>query len=127
MANPPPPPPPTSDKLSSVKTYILIAFIFSLIVEIAWIIAAIWYIIVATVLGVFAIVLLVPGIIFLVLFAIGFMCFLRIWRMYNAVNAGDVVTLKATSDMMWAVLTLIFNGVIPGIMLIIADGPIKQL
>jgi len=127
MANPPPPPPPAADKLASVKTYILIAFIFSLLVEVVWVIAALWYIFVATVFGIFAIFLLVPGIVFLVLFAIGFMCFLRIWKMYKAVNAGDVATLKATSDMMWAVLTLIFNGVIPGIMLIIADGPIKQL
>ena len=47
--------------------------------------------------------------------------------MYKAVNAGDIATLKATSNMMWAILALIFNGVIPGIMLIISDGPIKQL
>jgi hypothetical protein len=47
--------------------------------------------------------------------------------MYKAVNAGDIATLKATSNMLWAIIALIFAGVIPGIMLIIADGPIKQL
>jgi hypothetical protein len=47
--------------------------------------------------------------------------------MYNAVNAGDIATLKANSDMVWAIIALIFAGVIPGIMLIIADDPIKQL
>ncbi len=122
-------PQPVTDqnKLSSVKTYILIAFIFSLIFEIVWILAALWYIFIATAFGVFAIFLLVPGIAFLVFFAIGTLCFLRVWKMYKAVNAGDIATLKANSDILWAIIALIFDGVIVGIMLIVADGPIKQL
>jgi hypothetical protein len=47
--------------------------------------------------------------------------------MYKAANAGDIATLKETSNMMWAIIALIFAGVIPGIMLIIAYNPIKQL
>ena len=135
MANPTTPQ-PTMDqsKLSTVKTYMLIAFIFSLIFIIVWIGVALWDIFLFATfsaafyyVGFFAGIFIVEGIVFLILFAISLMCFLRIWKMYKAVNAGDVATLKATSNMLWAILALIFNGVIPGIMLLIADGPIKQL
>jgi len=55
------------------------------------------------------------------------MVFMRVSKMRKAANEGDIATLKATSNMMWAIIALIFSGVIPGIMLIISDGPIKQL
>ena len=64
---------------------------------------------------------------FLVFLIPAFLVFLRVWKMHKAVNAGDIEALKATSNMMWAIITLIFAGVILGIMLIIFDGPIKQL
>ena len=132
MSNPPPPPPPpmaAPDRLSTIKTYILIAFIFSIIFMIVWIGEALSTLVAfaflsAVGLGVFVV---LPVILYLVLFVLSIMCFLRIWKMYKAVNAGDIPTLKATSNMLWAIIALIFNGVIPGIMLIIADGPIKQL
>jgi putative membrane protein len=141
----PPPPPPTGmadSRLSSIKTYILIALIFSIISTIAWLAVGITYILgylaaAATLASLgaygydvgagFAIVGLITGIIFLVLMVISIMVFLRVWKMYKAVNAGDIATLKAKSSMMWAIIALIFAGVIPGIMLIISDGPIKQL
>ena len=115
---PPPPPPPTAptDRLSTIRTYILIAFIFNIIALIGWIFAAVAFI--------FTIIFAIP---FLVLFVFAILVFLRVYRMYNAVNAGDIATLKANSDMLWAIIALIFAGVIPGIMLIIADGPIKEL
>jgi putative membrane protein len=118
-SNPPPPPPPpvtSTNGLSTIKTYILIAFIFNIIALIAWIVAAVAFL--------FTIIFAIP---FLVLFVIAILVFLRVYRMYNAVNSGDIATLKANSDMLWAVIALIFAGVIPGIMLIIADAPIKQL
>jgi putative membrane protein len=126
---PPPPPPSATDKLSSIKTYMLIAFIFSILFMIVWIGAAASTLITFAAfsfigLGIFV---LLPAIIYLVLFAISIIVFFRIYKMYKAVNAGDVATLKATSNMLWAIIALIFAGVIPGIMLIIADGPIKQL
>jgi putative membrane protein len=135
MANPIPPPPPTDmNKLSSIKTYMLIAFIFSIIATLAFLIyafveiaafatfSAVFYAV-----GFFAGIFLVYAVVLFVFTAFSVLCFLRIWKMYKAVNAGDIATLKATSNIMWAVLALIFNGVIPGIMLIISDGPIKQL
>ena len=71
--------------------------------------------------------MLLPAIIYMVLFAFSIIVFLRVYKMYKAANAGDIATLKETSNMMWAIIALIFAGVIPGIMLIISDGPIKQL
>jgi putative membrane protein len=129
MTNPPPPPPTDASKLSTIKTYILIAFIFAIIFMIVWILLALstisTFLLFASVgLGGFV---LVPAIIYLVLFVFSILVFLRIWKMYKAVNAGDIATLKATSNMLWAILALIFAGVIPGIMLIISDGPIKEL
>jgi len=125
----PPPPPPTADRLGSIRTYILIAFIFAILFMIVWIVGALWTIFAfaaAAAFG-FAIFVIAPAIVYLVLFAVSVIVFLRIWKMYKAVNDGDIATLKATSNIIWAIIALIFAGVIPGIMLIIADGPIKQL
>ena len=132
----PPPPPPTADRLSTIRTYILIAFIFSIIFMIAWLLAAVSEIITFATfsaltfgygVGFFSGIFLVYGIVLLVFMVISILVFLRVWKMYKAVNAGDIATLKATSNMLWAIIALIFAGVIPGIMLIISDGPIKQL
>jgi putative membrane protein len=128
--NSPPPPPPSMDtKLSSIKTYMLIAFIFSLLFMIVWIGAALWTIFVFAVAATFGfgIFVILPAIVYFVLFAVSVIVFLRIWKMYKAANAGDIATLKATSNILWAIIALIFAGVIPGIMLIISDGPIHQL
>ncbi len=128
--NPPPPPPQTANtNLATIKTYMLIAFIFSIIFVIVWIGAAL------SVFATFAFFqssdlvssFILPAIVYLVLFAFSIIVFLRIYKMYKAANAGDIATLKATSNILWAIIALIFAGVIPGIMLIISDGPIKQL
>ena len=140
MSNYPPPPPPqqSNTNLATIKTYILIAWIFSILLMIVWMLGA-----VSSIISYLAICsfsrspfgswLLAGGIFIYRHYFTGFrgicisMVFLRIWKMYKAVNAGDIATLKATSNMMWAIIALIFAGVIPGIMLIISDGPIKQL
>jgi hypothetical protein len=135
--NTPPPPPPTAGTpLATIKTYILIAWIFSIIAMIAFALGAVSYIITFATfsaftfgygVGFFSGIFLVYAVVFLVFAVLSFMVFMRVWKMYKAVNAGDIATLKATSNMMWAIIALICAGVIPGIMLIISDGPIKQL
>ncbi len=135
---PPPPPPPSTDRLSSIKTYILIAWIFSIIIMVVWLLSAVSLIIgyatTAAAFGIYGqyytgvlIFGLIEGIVFLVFLIPAFLVFMRVWKMYKAVNAGDIATLKANSSMLWAIIALIFAGVIPGIMLILSDGPIKQL
>ena len=136
MSNYTPPPPPTDTRLASIRTYILIAWIFSIISMIAFVLGAVSYIITFATfsaltfgygIGFFSGIFIVYAVVFLVFAVFSFMVFMRVWKMYKAVNAGDIATLKATSNMMWAIIALIFAGVIPGIMLIISDGPIKQL
>ncbi len=132
---PPPPPPSTSGtNIGTVRTYILIAWIFSIIAMIGFALGAISYLITFATfsaafyyVGFFAGIFIVYAVVFLVFAVFSFLVFMRVWKMWKAVNANDIATLKATSNMMWAIIALIFAGVIPGIMLIIADGPIKQL
>ena len=127
--SPPPPPQSVDTRLSSIRTYMLIAFIFSLLFMIVWVGAALWTIAAFAFLSVvgLGIFVILPAIVYFVLFAVSLIVFLRIWKMYKAANAGDIATLKATSNILWAIIALIFAGVIPGIMLIISDGPIHQL
>jgi putative membrane protein len=131
MSNYPPPPPPqqSGTNLATIKTYMLIAFIFSIIFMLVWIAAAASTFITFAAFSVIGlgIFVLLPAILYLVLFVISIIVFLRIYKMYKAANAGDIATLKETSNMMWSIIALIFAGVIPGIMLIISDAPIKQL
>jgi putative membrane protein len=131
MSNQNPPPPPTTapDKLSSIRTYILIAFIFAILFMIIWIAGFLLTLLglAAVALTGFGIFAIGPAIFYIIWFAFSVIVFLRIWKMYKAVNANDIATLKATNNIVWSVLALIFAGVVPGIMLIISDGPIKQL
>jgi hypothetical protein len=139
MSNPTTPSPQTqpasSDKLATIRTYILVALIFSIIIMVVWLLAGIGailsYLAIAALGGIyytgFYIGGLIEGIILLIFIVPAVLVFFRIWKMYKAVNAGDIATLKATSNILWAIIALIFAGVIPGIMLILADGPIKQL
>jgi putative membrane protein len=135
----PPPPPPSGvadSRLSSIKTYMLIAWIFSILSLIGFVLAGIYYIFIFATfsaltfgygVGFFSGIFLIYTVIFLVMAVLSFMVFMRVSKMRKAADAGDIATLKATSNMMWAIIALIFAGVIPGIMLIISDGPIKQL
>jgi putative membrane protein len=125
-------------KLASIKTYMLIAFIFNIIAMIGFILGAlseIWayatwagyYDIFGAYYTGFATGFLITGIILLVFAIFAIIVFMRIRKMYNAVNAGDIATLKQYNNMMWAILALIFAGVLPGIMLIISFGTINEL
>ena len=124
-------------KLASIKTYIMIAFIFNIIILVSWALAGLSQIVAyftfASYLNYYGVTvgasasLLITGIVFLVFLVFSVIVFMRVRRMYNAVNSGDINTLKQYNNMMWAILALIFTGVIPGIMLIISFGPINEL
>ncbi|HEX9861717.1 MAG TPA: hypothetical protein VGB11_00360 [Candidatus Bathyarchaeia archaeon] len=128
-----------SSKLASLKTYMLIAFIFNIIAMIGFALGGIleivswatWsgsYGIWGQYLAGYATGLLITGVILLVFAVFSmFIFFTRIRKMYTAVNTGDVATLKSLNNMMWAILALIFAGVLPGIMLLISFGPINEL
>jgi putative membrane protein len=123
-------------KLASIKTYMLVAFIFNIIGMIAFGLLGIWEIITwATwsgydyfgVLAGYSTGLLITGIVLLVFFVFALLIFMRVRKMYTAVNRGDIATLKSLNNMMWAILALIFTGVITGVMLLISFGPINEL
>ena len=122
-------------RLASIKTYMLIAFIFNIIGMIAFGLLGIWQIIswatwsgyVGYYYAGFGTGALIIGVVLLVFFIFALLVFMRVRKMYNAVNRGDIATLKALNNMMWAILALIFTGVITGIMLIISFGPINEL
>jgi hypothetical protein len=76
---------------------------------------------------IFAIIGLVYGIFFLILMIPSFLVLQRTGRMRSAADRGDIGTLKSLNSVGWAVVGLIFAGVIPGVMLLIANGPINEL
>jgi len=129
--------PNDQSKLSSIKTYILIALVFSIIILIAWLFEAFWniwiYVTFVSYIDYFGVAYgasafwLVESAVFFVFLILDVLIFLRIWKMYKAVNSGDIATLKKYNNMLWAILALIFGGVIPGIMLLISFGPINEL
>jgi len=48
-------------------------------------------------------------------------------RIYSAADRGDVTALKSLNSLGWAIVALIFSGVIPGVLLLIAYGRIEDL
>ena len=135
-------------KLASIKTYMLIAFIFGLIAVILFVIAGILQIVSYATLAAYYAALgytagsvywnyyvgpaltgaIASGIAFIVIGAIGvYIFFFRIRPMYTASKTGDTAKLKSLNSMLWAILCLIFTGVLPGIMMLIAFGPINEL
>jgi len=126
-----------SSKLASLKTYMLIAFIFNIIAMIGFALGGLleivsWATWSGSYWGIYtagwATGLLIWGVVLLVFAVFSmFIFFTRIRKMYTAVNTGDVATLKALNNQMWAILALIFAGVLPGIMLLISFAPINEL
>lgn len=123
-------------KLATVKSYITIAFIFNIIALVAWILAALSQIISYFTFQSYVyyyytvsapISILITGVVFLVFFVLSLIVFMRVRTMYAAVNRGDIATLKQLNNMTWSILALIFAGVIPGILLIMATGPINEI
>jgi len=110
-----------SGKLGRVKTEILVGWIFALLVLIAWIWGFLWYMIVlgilSSFLGIISLVMLVPSI----------FVFRHTNQMRHAANAGNTSLLKQLNSVGWGIVALIFTGAIPGILLLMAHGPINKL
>jgi hypothetical protein len=138
-------PSPNAAKLSSIKTELLVAFVFSLLALIAWIIiiAALGLVILVSVgtsppgygtsppgyhtSNTAITVSLVIGVIGFILILASILIVRRINKMRHAANNGDVATLKKLNSVGWAILALLFNGVIAGVLLLIANGAINNL
>jgi hypothetical protein len=128
------------EKFSTMKTDLLVGWIFSAIFVVVWAIFFAEYIfndlvgygLISSIngssissryfegylaVGIFFLIWLIPAIVIM----------RRIGSMYRAASNGNVVQLKEINSQSWAVVALIFAGVIPGIMLWVAYGPINAL
>ena len=130
------PSPDVNRKLGSIETELTVAWIFTLLIVIAWL--AIF----VSVVGIFSVVggLAAPygggffaglgllfGIIILIPLIPTFLVLRRAGRMRGAARRGDIAALKGLNSIGWAIVALIFAGVIPGVMLLVAHGPIDDL
>jgi BMFP domain-containing protein YqiC len=67
------------------------------------------------------------GVVFLILMGVSAIVVKRIHDMYNAANGGNIGRLKQLNSFVWSIIALIFSGVVPGVMLLLAQGPIDDL
>jgi putative membrane protein len=102
-------------KLSTIKTYLLVAFIFNLLAVIGFAIATLVFLI------------FIVGIIFIIPLVIAILILSRTMSMRSAAERGDIAKLKELNSIGWAILALILAGTINGIMLILAYGAINDL
>ena len=103
---------PNAGKLSSIRTYLLIALIFNILAVIAWGFLSLFLFII-----VFPVIFLVVSIVILS----------RTNQMRSAADRGDVATLKSMNSLGWAIVALLLTGVINGIFLLLAYGTINEL
>ncbi|WP_054856566.1 hypothetical protein [Vulcanisaeta sp. JCM 16159] len=119
-------------ELGSIRTELLVAFIFAIIAAIIYLVEMGIIFAGAAAMGAYGFGVGVGmfvgiGIVWLILLIIDIVVLLRIYRMYKAAGSGDVATLKSLNSIGWAIIALLFSGLIPGIMLLIAHGPIERL
>jgi hypothetical protein len=67
------------------------------------------------------------GFLLVVLLVIDVLVISRAWKMYSAANKGDVAALKSYNSLGWAIVALIFSGVVAGVQLLIAHERIENL
>jgi len=128
------PSPEVERALGSIRTMVLVALIFAIIAAILWIVVLGLVGFAGAVMSEHGIVspvasaeLGVIGFLSVIFLIIDAVVISRTWKMYSAVKNGDIATLKSLNSLGWAIVALIFSGIIPGIMLLIAHGRINDL
>jgi hypothetical protein len=129
-----------NEKFSSLKTDLKIGWIFSAVFVVIWAIFFAEYIfkdVVAS--GLISAINgsslsnnyfsghIVAGIFFLIWIIPTIVIMRRMGSMYRAASNGNIAQLKEANSQSWAIIALIFAGVIPGIMLLITYDPINSL
>jgi putative membrane protein len=117
-----PPQDQNASKLSSIKTYLLVALIFNIFAVIGFGLGALLFLVLIFIpfVGFF-------GLFFIIPFILSIIVLTRITSMRSAAESGDIARLKQLNSVGWAIIALLFAGIIPGIMLLVADGPINEL
>ncbi len=106
---------PNAGKLSSIRTYLLIAYVFNIITVVLFGLAT-------AILLIFII-----GVVFLIPLILAILVLQRVSELKGAADKGDIPKLKELNSVGWAVIALLFAGIIPGILLLIANGAINDL
>jgi len=106
---------PNAGKLATIKTDLLIAFIFNILAVAGFAITAL------------ALLIVIVGIIFLVPLILSILVLQRVSTMRSAAEGGDVAKLKEMNSVGWAIIALLFAGIVPGILLLVANGEINGL
>lgn len=115
-----------ASKLSSIKTYLLVALIFNIFSVIGFGFGALIFLFLLFIpfVGFFG---LFFGLFFVIPFILSILVLTRVSGMRGAAERGDVAKLKELNSLGWAIVAIFFAGVIPGIMLLIANGAINDL
>ena len=129
-----------NERFSAVKNDLLIGWIFSAVFVVVWAIFFAEYIfnnligsgLINLVHGSslsssYSIGYLVVGIFFLIWMIPTIVIMRRLGSMYRAASNGNIARLKEANTQSWAIVALVFAGIIPGIMLLVAYGPINML
>lgn len=120
----------------SASTLLMVAMVFSIIIEVVFIAEFILGIMTYTAaLSLYASVppnarpflgiLLVVPIIYIIFFAIGIYCLIRIIHIRNLYNSGQYQEAYDSNSVLFGILALIFNGFIPGLLMLIARSSMK--
>lgn len=106
------------------STLITVAFVFSVLSLAAFGIYAIVLLGIAVTpgIGIFALIALIP----LAFFAVGIYCFMRINRIRNLYNSGKYREAYEENTVGLGILTLIFNGVVAGVLLLVARSSMEH-
>jgi archaellum component FlaF (FlaF/FlaG flagellin family)/ribosomal protein L40E len=127
--------------LESVRTKLFVAQIFSILSLAAWLGLFLYYMYIfamaSTLLaaspfgGLFSGYLMSTtityAVVFLILLSFSAIVVKRVHDMYNAANGGNIGRLKQLNSVVWSVIALIFSGVVPGVMLLLAQSSIDDL
>jgi dolichyl-phosphate-mannose--protein O-mannosyl transferase len=119
--------PATYGQLNTIRTLILVALVFNILAIIGYVIALVILGVAASaappaaaVLGAFIFI----DIVFLI---VAVLVMTHAWSMYSAAERGDIAALKSLNSLGWDIAALIFSGIVPGVLLLVAYGSVQDL
>jgi len=119
------PSPDVERALGSIRTMVLVALIFAIITVILQLVGAVGFVAgLVSLMGSAGYLGVLPMLVALIL---NVLVIRRSWKMYSAAGNGDIAALKSLNSLGWAIVALLFSGIIPGILLLIAYGRINGL
>ncbi len=127
-----------SNDFQTSKTLVLIAFIFSIIALVLFFFSFVSDIVNAISISASYTSAGIPapytvglfyayGIIYIIMFLITVIVFLRVKRIYDLLKAGNTAQAFKINTVTWAIIAIIFSGIITGIMLLLARNYMEKI